>query len=337
MDSGRPTRGRSRSSRAEAEALRRAGDAARGATLYVNLEPCSHHGRTPPCADRIVESGVRRVVAAIQDPNPLVAGQGLQALRDAGIEVQAGLLEDEAASLNPGFIMRMRQARPWLRCKLAMSLDGRTAMANGESQWITGPDARADVQRLRARSSAIISGADSVLLDDSALTVRASELGLPGAEADAAAARQPLRVLVDGRMRVPLDSRLFRQPGPILVVCRGVRGREQDYGFAGAELLTLPDAAGEHVDLKALVEELGERQCNELLVESGAGLAGAFLQAGLVDELIVYMAPRLLGSRARPLLNLPIDSMADAMDLDVIDMRVVGRDWRITARPIFPS
>ncbi|UAW98101.1 bifunctional diaminohydroxyphosphoribosylaminopyrimidine deaminase/5-amino-6-(5-phosphoribosylamino)uracil reductase RibD [Halopseudomonas nanhaiensis] len=322
---------------AEVNALRQAGDRARGATAYVTLEPCSHFGKTPPCANALIDAGVARVVAAMQDPNPQVAGRGLERLRQAGIDVACGLLEAEAAALNPGFIKRMRTGLPYVRVKLAMSLDGRTAMANGESQWITGPDARADVQRLRARSSAIVSGADSVLLDDSALTVRAAELGLPAAEAEAAAARQPLRVLIDGRMRVPLESRLFHQTGPVLVVCRGVRGREQDYGFAGAELLTLPDAAGEHVDLKVLVEELGERQCNELLVESGAGLAGAFLQAGLVDELIVYMAPRLLGSRARPLLDLPIDSMADAMDLDVIDLRVVGRDWRITARPIFPS
>tara|TARA_R110000796_G_scaffold251431_3_gene382799 strand:- start:6017 stop:7150 length:1134 start_codon:yes stop_codon:yes gene_type:complete len=322
---------------AEVNALAQAGSRARGATAYVTLEPCSHIGKTPPCAEALIEAGVARVVAAMQDPNPLVSGQGLARLREAGIEVECGLLEVEARALNPGFIKRMQTGMPFVRIKLAMSLDGRTAMASGESQWITGPDARADVQRLRARSGAVISGADAVLQDDSALTVRAAELGLPEAEAAAAAARQPLRVLVDGRLRVPLENRLFREAGPLLVACRLLRGRVQGYVFAGAELLTLPDAAQEHVDLKALLQELAKRGCNEVLVESGASLAGAFLNAGLVDEIVVYMAPRLLGSRARPLLELPFDNMAEAMQLDVTDMRVVGRDWRITARPVFPS
>lgn len=322
---------------AEVNALAQAGARARGATAYVTLEPCSHAGQTPPCADALIAAGVVRVVAAMQDPNPLVSGQGLARLRDAGIAVECGLLEAEARALNPGFIKRMQTGMPFVRIKLAMSLDGRTAMANGESQWITGPDARADVQRLRARSSAVISGADAVLHDDSALTVRAAELGLPEAEAAAAAARQPLRVLVDGRLRVPLESRLFREAGPLLVACRLLRGRVQGYVFAGAELLTLPDKAQEHVDLHALLLELAKRGCNEVLVESGSGLAGAFLNAGLVDELVVYMAPRLLGSRARPLLELPFDNMAEAMQLDVTDMRAVGRDWRITARAVFPS
>ncbi|MEH6501016.1 MAG: bifunctional diaminohydroxyphosphoribosylaminopyrimidine deaminase/5-amino-6-(5-phosphoribosylamino)uracil reductase RibD [Pseudoalteromonas distincta] len=322
---------------AEVNALAQAGSRARGATAYVTLEPCSHTGKTPPCAEALIEAGVARVVAAMQDPNPLVSGKGLARLQEAGVEVECGLLEVEARALNPGFIKRMQTGMPFVRIKLAMSLDGRTAMANGESQWITGPDARADVQRLRARSGAVISGADAVLQDDSALTVRAAELGLPEAEAAAAAARQPLRVLIDGRLRVPLENRLFREAGPLLVACRLLRGRVQGYVFAGAELLTLPDAAQEHVDLKALLQELAKRGCNEVLVESGASLAGAFLNAGLVDEIVVYMAPRLLGSRARPLLELPFDNMAEAMQLDVTDMRVVGRDWRITARPVFPS
>lgn len=322
---------------AEVNALALAGERARGATAYVTLEPCSHTGKTPPCADALLEAGVARVVAAMQDPNPLVSGRGLTRLREAGVDVQCGVLEAEARALNPGFIKRMQTGLPLVRVKLAMSLDGHTAMANGESQWITGPDARADVQRLRARSGAVISGADAVLQDDSALTVRAAELGLPEAEAVAAAARQPLRVLVDGRLRVPLERRLFRESGPVIVACRLLRGRVQGYEFAGAELLTLPDAAAQHVDLLALLQELGRRGCNEVLVESGAGLAGAFLRAGLVDELVIYMAPRLLGSLARPLLELPFENMAQAMQLDVTDMRVVGCDWRITARPIFPS
>lgn len=319
---------------AEVNALAMAGEHAKGATAYVTLEPCSHFGKTPPCADGLINAGVSRVVAAMQDPNPQVAGQGLARLCEAGIAVESGVLESEARALNPGFIKRMETGLPWVRMKLAMSLDGRTAMASGESQWITGPDARSDVQRLRARSGAVISGADSVLLDDSALTVRAAELGLPEAEAAAAAARQPLRVLVDGRLRVPLESRLFHQPGPVLVACRMPRGRAPDYGFAGAELLTLPDEAGEYVDLQALLRELAGRGCNEVLIESGAGLSGAFYRAGLVDELIIYMAPRLLGSCARPLIELPFDTMAEAMDVEITEMRAVGRDWRITAQPL---
>ncbi|MEJ6654920.1 MAG: bifunctional diaminohydroxyphosphoribosylaminopyrimidine deaminase/5-amino-6-(5-phosphoribosylamino)uracil reductase RibD [Pseudomonas sp.] len=319
---------------AEVNALAQAGERACGATAYVTLEPCSHFGKTPPCADALINAGVSRVVAAMQDPNPQVAGQGLARLRAAGIEVDCGLLESDARDLNPGFIKRMQQGLPWVRLKLAMSLDGRTAMASGESQWITGPQARADVQRLRARSGAVISGADSVLLDDSALTVRAVELGLDAELAQAAAARQPLRVLVDGRLRVPLQQRLFREAGPVLVACTDPQQRAADYLAQQIELLTLPGAEGK-VDLAALLRELAQRGCNEVLVESGAGLAGAFWRAGLVDELIVYMAPRLLGSRARPLLELPFDEMAEAMDLDVTDMRVIGGDWRITARPVF--
>lgn len=321
---------------AEVNALVQAGDAARGATAYVTLEPCSHTGRTPPCADALVAAGVIRVVAAMQDPNPLVGGRGLARLLAAGIEVECGLLEAQAAALNPGFVKRMQTGLPFVRLKLAMSMDGRTAMASGESQWITGPEARADVQRLRARSSAVLSGADAVLLDDSALTVRSGQLGLPQVQAAAAAACQPLRVLIDGRLRVPLTCRLFQQSGPVLVACRLDSTAAQDYLAAGAELLALPSATSEYVDLEALLRLLASRDCNEVLVESGAGLAGAFLQAGLVDELIVYMAPRLLGSLARPLLELPFDSMAEAMQLDVTDMRVVGRDWRITARPVLP-
>lgn len=321
---------------AEVNALAQAGDKARGATAYVTLEPCSHFGRTPPCADALVKAGVSRVVAAMQDPNPQVAGNGLNRLREAGIEVSCGLLEAQAQALNPGFIKRMQQGLPWVRVKLAMSLDGRTAMASGESKWITGPAARADVQRLRARSGAVVSGADSVLLDDSALTVRASELGLSAAEAAAAAARQPLRVLVDSLRRVPLDQRFFREAGPTLVISTSAEQAADDYRAAGSELLAVPGADGK-VDLHAVLRTLAERGCNEVLVEAGAGLSGAFWRAGLVDELIVYMAPRLLGSQARPLMQLPFESMSEAMDVDIVDMRAIGQDWRITARPIFPS
>lgn len=321
---------------AEVNALAQAGERARGATAYVTLEPCSHFGKTPPCADALIKAGVSRMVAAMQDPNPQVAGNGLQRLREAGIAVECGLLEEQARALNPGFIKRMQQGLPWVRVKLAMSLDGRTAMASGESKWITGPAARADVQRLRARSGAVVSGADSVLLDDSALTVRASELGLPSDEAAAAAERQPLRVLVDSLRRVPLEQRFFREAGPSLVISTSAEQAADDYLAAGSELLAVPGADGK-VDLQAVLQTLAARGCNEVLVEAGAGLSGAFWRAGLVDELIVYMAPRLLGSQARPLMQLPFESMSEAMDVAITDMRAIGQDWRITARPIFPS
>ena len=321
---------------AEVNALAQAGERARGATAYVTLEPCSHFGKTPPCADALITAGVSRMVAAMQDPNPQVAGKGLQRLREAGIAVECGLLEEQARALNPGFIKRMQQGLPWVRVKLAMSLDGRTAMASGESKWITGPSARADVQRLRARSGAVVSGADSVLLDDSALTVRASELGLPSDEAAAAAERQPLRVLIDSLRRVPLEQRFFREAGPSLVISTSAEQAADDYLAAGSELLAVPGADGK-VDLQAVLQILAERGCNEVLVEAGAGLSGAFWRAGLVDELIVYMAPRLLGSQARPLMQLPFESMSEAMDVAITDMRAIGQDWRITARPIFPS
>ena len=321
---------------AEVNALAQAGERARGATAYVTLEPCSHFGKTPPCADALIKAGVSRMVAAMQDPNPQVAGNGLQRLREAGIAVECGLLEEQARALNPGFIKRMQQGLPWVRVKLAMSLDGRTAMASGESKWITGPAARADVQRLRARSGAVVSGADSVLLDDSALTVRASELGLPSDEAAAAAERQPLRVLIDSLRRVPLEQRFFRETGPTLVISTSAEQAADDYLAVGSELLAVPGADGK-VDLQAVLQTLAARGCNEVLVEAGAGLSGAFWRAGLVDEVIVYMAPRLLGSQARPLMQLPFESMSEAMDVAITDMRAIGQDWRITARPIFPS
>lgn len=313
---------------AEVHALRQAGDNARGATAYVTLEPCSHFGRTPPCADALVKAGVGRVVAAMQDPNPQVAGSGLRRLAEAGIEVSAGVLEAEARELNVGFIKRMETGLPFVRVKLAMSLDGRTAMASGESQWITGPAARRAVQRLRARSSVVLSGADTVLLDDARLTVRPDELGLDPAQTALAAARQPLRVLVDGRLRVPLDAP-FYQSGPALVASCVER---EGFATEGRELLVLPGEDG-HVELPKLLAELGSRGVNEVLVEAGPRLAGAFARQGLVDEYQVFMAPKLLGSGARPLLDLPLEKMAEARELRILDIRAVGDDWLITARP----
>ena len=317
---------------AEVHALRQAGDKARGATAYVTLEPCSHHGRTPPCADALVAAGVSRVVAAMQDPNPQVAGQGLLRLMHAGIAVQSGVLEAEARELNAGFVKRMEQGLPLVRVKLAMSLDGRTAMANGESQWITGPEARAAVQRLRAQASAIITGADTVLADQARLTVRAEELGLNAELTALAIDRPPLRVLVDGRLRVPLTAPFF-QAGPALVVtCAAASARER-FTEERHELLALPGSSG-HVDLRKLLAELAGRGANEVLVEAGPKLAGAFARAGLVDEYQLFVAAKFLGSSAKPLLDWPLARMAEAQELEIRDIRAVGSDWRIIARPV---
>ncbi|WAG79734.1 bifunctional diaminohydroxyphosphoribosylaminopyrimidine deaminase/5-amino-6-(5-phosphoribosylamino)uracil reductase RibD [Metapseudomonas furukawaii] len=316
---------------AEVHALRQAGERARGATAYVTLEPCSHHGRTPPCADALVAAGVGRVVAAMQDPNPQVAGRGLKRLEDAGIAVSSGVLEAEAKALNAGFIKRMEQGLPFVRVKLAMSLDGRTAMASGESQWITGPAARAAVQRLRARASVVLTGADTVLMDAARLTVRPDELGLDAELTALAASRPPLRVLVDGRLRVPSDVPFF-QAGPALVAT-ALEGREAP---AGHELIAVPGADG-RVDLRRLLEALASRGVNEVLVEAGPRLAGAFAQAGLVDEYQIFFAGKFLGSGARPLLDWPLERMAEAPELSIVEVRAVGEDWRVIAVPRLPA
>lgn len=314
---------------AEVHALRQAGERARGATAYVTLEPCSHYGRTPPCAEALVTAGVARVVAAMRDPNPLVAGRGLERLRSVGIEVASGVLESEARELNIGFVKRMETGLPYVRAKLAMSLDGRTAMASGESQWITGSAARSEVQRLRARSSVVLSGADTVLMDGARLTVRAAELGLDPEQAELAVKRPPLRVLVDGRQRVPLDAPFF-QAGPALVASTSEAA--ESYRAAGHELLTLATAEG-RVDLPALLRTLAERGANEVLLEAGPRLVGAFAALGVVDEYQIFVAAKFLGSSARPLLDLPLDRMSEARELKIEDIRAFGDDWRILARP----
>ncbi|WP_205341589.1 bifunctional diaminohydroxyphosphoribosylaminopyrimidine deaminase/5-amino-6-(5-phosphoribosylamino)uracil reductase RibD [Denitrificimonas caeni] len=315
---------------AEVHALRQAGALAQGATAYVTLEPCSHHGLTPPCADALVQAGVQRVVIAMQDPNPQVAGRGIAHLRAQGIQVDllSGELSVAARTLNCGFVKRMETGLPFVRLKLAMSLDGRTAMASGESQWITGPAARADVQSLRARSSAIITGADTVITDNARLTVRADELLVSAEQRDLALSRPPLRIVLDGRLRVPTDVAFFTA-GPALVVthqCPPTHTAEIEY-------LQLPEVNG-YVDLQALLYELAQRGISELMVEAGPRLAGAFVQAGLVDELYIYMAATLLGSSAQPLMQLPIDLMADALPLRIVEMRALANDWRIIARPV---
>lgn len=317
---------------AEVHALRAAGELARGATAYVTLEPCSHHGRTPPCADALVNAGVARVVAAMQDPNPEVAGRGLLRLAQAGIDTHSGVLEAEARAINKGFLKRMEHGLPYVRVKLAVSLDGRTAMASGESQWITGPAARSAVQRLRAESSVVLTGADTVLADDARLTVRAAELGLDPEQTALAMSRPPLRVLIDGRLRVPLDAPFFKA-GPVLVAtCAAV---EEQYAN-GPECLIVPGPDGQ-VDLHRLLLELAARGVNEVLVEAGPRLAGAFAQQGLVDEYQIFVAGKFLGSSARPLLDWPLAQMSEAPLLKIIEMRAVGDDWRVTAIPAPPA
>ncbi|MHC6223763.1 bifunctional diaminohydroxyphosphoribosylaminopyrimidine deaminase/5-amino-6-(5-phosphoribosylamino)uracil reductase RibD [Pseudomonas sp. X10] len=315
---------------AEVHALRQAGERARGACAYVTLEPCSHHGRTPPCAEALVTAGVARVVAAMQDPNPQVAGRGLRRLAEAGIETSSGVLEAEARALNPGFLKRMEHGLPYVRAKLAMSLDGRTAMASGESQWITGPSARAAVQRLRARSSVVLTSAESVLADNARMTVRAAELGLDAQTTDLALSRPPLRVLVDGRLRLPLDAPFF-QAGPALVVT--AQADDIRYSEAGHELLILPASDG-RVDLPGLLHALAARGANEILLEAGPGLVGAFARLGLIDEYQLFVAGTFLGSSARPLLDWPMARMSEAPRLKITEMRAVGDDWRVTAIPV---
>ncbi|MFV8819233.1 bifunctional diaminohydroxyphosphoribosylaminopyrimidine deaminase/5-amino-6-(5-phosphoribosylamino)uracil reductase RibD [Haliea sp. E17] len=317
---------------AEIEALNAAGDAA-GATAYVTLEPCSHHGRTGPCADALIGAGIRRVIAATEDPNPQVAGDGLRRLAAAGISVHSGLMAEEARAEIAGFIARMQRGRGRVRVKLASSLDGRTAMASGESQWITGSAARRDVQRLRAASSAVVTGIGTVLADDCSLTVRADELGLTPAESRLAAQHQPLRVVLDSRLQVPPTAKVLDGAAPTLVCHAEEASVPAALRDAGARLLPLP-RGDQGLDLAALMDALAARHCNEILVECGPRLAGALLQAGLLDELIVYMAPVLMGSRALPLLDLPISAMADKVPLRIEDLRRLGQDWRITAVPV---
>lgn len=307
---------------AEVYALRAAGEAARGATAYVSLEPCSHHGRTPPCAEALIAAGVARVVAAMADPNPQVAGRGLTRLEAAGIRTASGLLAAEAEALNIGFVSRMRRGRPWVRLKMAASLDGKSALLNGASQWITGPAARQDGHRWRARACAILTGSGTVLADDSRLTVRAVD-----------SARQALRVVVDSRLQTPASAKLLAG-GALLVSARADLPQAPALRAAGAEILALPGADG-RVDLAALLEKLAARGCNEIHVEAGAGLNGALLRAGLVDELIVYLAPCLLGDQAQGLCQWPaLTTLSEQIKLDLIELRKIGADIFLRARPL---
>ena len=306
---------------AEIHALRAAGSAARGATAYVTLEPCSHHGRTPPCAEALIAAGVARVVAAMEDPNPLVAGRGLALLAAAGITAECSLLEGPARELNIGFVSRMTRGRPWLRMKLAASLDGKSALENGASQWITGSPARLDGHRWRARACAILSGIGTVLGDDPQLNVR-----------DVDTARQPLKVIVDSRLELPLHSRLLNAGGLLVACATESTERSAALRERGAEIVCLPNEEG-RVDLPALLAELARRGVNEVHVEGGFRLNGALLAAGLVDELLLYLAPCLIGDAARGMFDVPaLASLQDKRQLLISDVRMVGADLRIWAR-----
>ena len=320
---GRGWHQRAGEAHAEVNALNAAGDDSRNADCYVTLEPCSHHGRTGPCADALIVAGIKRVFITMQDPNPQVAGQGIQKLRDAGIAVECGLLSEDAEKLNQGFIKRMRTGRPFVRTKIAMSLDGRTAMASGESQWITGPKARQDVHRMRAASSAILTGIGTVIADDPQMNVRPDGDWYP-ANTDI---RQPRPVVVDSQARLPVDAKLRQRDKLIQVTAT------ENQTPSTLTHWTLPNADG-RVDLQALMKKLAHSEVNELMVEAGAVLNGALLEAELIDELVFYIAGRVIGDAGRGAFHLPgIQRLSETTSLDILDMRQVGQDWRVTARP----
>jgi diaminohydroxyphosphoribosylaminopyrimidine deaminase/5-amino-6-(5-phosphoribosylamino)uracil reductase len=306
---------------AEVVALQAAGAAAAGATAYVSLEPCVHQGRTPPCTDALVAAKVARVVAAMQDPNPQVAGKGLQKLREAGIGVEAGLMEEQARELNIGFVSRMTRARPWVRVKIAASLDGKTALANGVSQWIGGPDARRDGHHWRARSCAVMTGIGTLKDDDPRLTVR-----------DVETTRQPLRIVVDSRLRITPDAKILDGGAVLIATATQDDAKARALQAKGADVVVLPNADGK-VDLLRLTQHLGSIGINEVLIEAGINLDSALLRAGVVDELLFYLAPLLLGDAGRGMLDLgDLTRMEQRLELDIRDTRLFGPDLRVLAR-----
>jgi diaminohydroxyphosphoribosylaminopyrimidine deaminase/5-amino-6-(5-phosphoribosylamino)uracil reductase len=308
---------------AEVRALEAAGARARGATAYVSLEPCSHHGRTPPCTDALAAAGMAQVVAAMRDPNPLVAGKGLARLAQAGIEVRSGLLEEEARELNIGFVSRMTRGRPWVRVKIAASLDGKTALNNGRSRWITGPEARRDGHAWRARACAVLTGVGTVKDDDPQLTVREVET-----------LRQPVRIVVDSRLETPLSARILEGGGVLIATAVTDAAAFRAFGEKGVEVLALPNPQGK-VDLGALMAELARREMNEVHVEAGFRLNGSLLREGLVDELVIYLAPHLIGDSARGMFHLPaLEDLGGRRALSIREVRMVGEDIRVVARPV---
>lgn len=318
---------------AEIEALKNASENntfadVSGATCYVSLEPCAHHGRTPPCTEALIKAGIRRVVAATIDPNPLVAGKGLQQLNEADIETESGLMEAQARELNPGFEMRMKQGRPFVRCKLAMSLDGKTALANGQSQWISSDESRMDVQRLRARSSAVMTGIGTVIADDPSMNVR-----LSGSSEWTKHGRQPLRVILDSDLEISPDAKILGLPGDVIIFNASECGdKKKQLANLGVEMVSVEAKRGSAFLEYVLRYLAREKEINEVLLETGSTLSGEMLQAGFIDELIIYLAPTLLGQDAKALFQLPlIDNMSDRISLNISDIRTIGKDIRIKA------
>jgi diaminohydroxyphosphoribosylaminopyrimidine deaminase/5-amino-6-(5-phosphoribosylamino)uracil reductase len=313
---------------AEIHALEAAGAAATGSTAYVTLEPCCHHGRTPPCTDALLAAGVARVVVAARDANPAVSGEGIRQLEAAGVDVETGCMADEARDLNIGFFRRMETGRPFVRSKIAASLDGRTALANGVSRWITGDAARADVQRLRARSSAIMTGSGTVLADNPSLNVR------PGAAADTGEVRQPVRVILDSHLRVGPASKTLSLPGEVRIFCVDAESSARVALEAAGAIIERTGEQDGRVALHDVMARLAELEINEVLVEAGPVLNGELLRAGMIDELIVYMASHVLGHDGRSLFAMPeLTDMSDRPEFVLADVRRVGVDCRMTYRP----
>ena len=313
---------------AEVYALREAREDAAGADAYVTLEPCNHHGRTPPCVDALIAANVKRVVVAMQDPNPLVAGNGIKRLQAHGITVELGLMQHDAVALNVGFISRMTTGLPYVRSKIAASIDGRTALNNGKSLWITGEPARLDVQHWRAQSCAIITGIGTVLVDNPIMNVRLPHI-----------TRQPIRVIVDSQLQTPVDCKMLAtdrlQQSPVIIAyATDVNSRVASLSAAGAKLLQMPNANG-RVDLKALLKYLAQHGVNEVLLEAGQGLNGAFLQQNLIHEFIFYYAPKLMGTDAKGMFAIAeLTEMQQATDLEILDVRQIGQDLRLRVKPI---
>jgi diaminohydroxyphosphoribosylaminopyrimidine deaminase/5-amino-6-(5-phosphoribosylamino)uracil reductase len=320
---------------AEVMALRQAGQQAHGSTAYVTLEPCNHHGRTPPCSEALINAGISRLVYCCVDPNPQTSGQGQIRLAEAGIKVSGPLLESQCRQLNSAFMHRMQTGKSLVISKLAISLDGRTAMASGESQWITGTEARAQVHLLRAQSCALVTGIGSVLQDNPAMIATTSALLQAGVtETQLRHVRQPLRVVLDSQLRLPTSAKILQQPASLLVLtCSTDKQRRQALEKAGAEVVALAANRSGQPDLKMMLKLLEKRQCNQVMIEAGAHLNGKLLKQQLLDQLVIFMAPVLLGATARPMFDLPLDTMSEQLDLHIDGISTVGKDWRIDARP----
>lgn len=314
---------------AEVNALAQAGNRAKGATAYVTLEPCSHQGRTPPCAQALINAEISNVIIAMVDPNPLVSGRGIKKLEQAGINVSSGLLEAEAKALNPGFIKLMTTKLPFVRCKLAASLDGKTAMKSGESKWITSAEARYDVQRIRAQSCAIISGADSIIADNAKMSVRYEELSHIVTDYEENELRQPVRVIIDTKNRLTPNLAIFEQQSRIIIIRSAIEKDVTWPHFVEQVEMPMEDS---YIELPALLTYLASIGFNDVLIESGATLAGAFIEQDLVDELVLYQAPKLMGTDGLGLVSLPnITALKNAKNLKMNDVRMVGKDLRIIA------